>query len=318
MPMNRVQFQAGMSLQGFLERYGTESQCEAELARLRWPQGFRCPRCGEREHCRFTRAGQSLWQCASCRHQSSVRAGTVLEASKLGLRVWMLAMFLITQAKNNVSALELKRQLGVCYRTAWLLKHKLMQAMAERERGRALSDVVQIDDAFLGGERTGGKRGRGSENKVPFVAAVQTRKGRPVFARFDRLRNWRTPTLTDWAKGALSPGAHVVSDGLSSFVGVTAAGCTHEPIPHGTGKQAVQHPRFIWINTILGNLKRSLYGTHHAFNASKYGQRYLADFQYRFNRRFDLAGMVRRLAAAAILGSPCPEYQIRATAEIHR
>ena len=318
MPMNRVQFQPGMSLQGFLERYGTEAQCEAELARLRWPQGFRCPRCGEREHCRFARGGQSLWQCATCRHQTSVRTGTVLEASKLALRTWMLAMFLITQAKNNVSALELKRHLGVCYRTAWLVKHKLMLAMAHRESTRTLSDVVQIDDAFLGGERTGGKRGRGSENKVPFIAAVQTRQGKPLYARFDLLPDWRAHSVAQWARHHLAPGAHVVSDGLQVFKAVTEAGCTHEPIAHGTGKQSAQHPRFIWVNTLLGNLKRSLSGTYHAFRAPKYGQRYLAEFQYRFNRRFDLPGLVPRLAAAAVHLTPWPEKRLRTVAEDHR
>jgi transposase-like protein len=318
MPMNRVQFQAGMSWNTFVQRYGTEVQCEAALEALRWPNGFVCRRCGHSAHSRFRRGTHPLWQCATCRHQSSLRAGTLFESSKLPLRTWWMAIFLITQAKNNIAALELKRQLGVCYRSAWLVKHKLMQAMAHREHARELGEVVQLDDAFLGGERTGGKRGRGSENKIPFVAAVQTCQGRPLFARFDVLPDWRTPTLAEWAKRALAPSAHVVSDGLSSFVGVTAAGCTHEPIPHGTGKQSVQHPRFIWINTILGNLKRSLYGTHHAFKAPKYGQRYLADFQYRFNRRFDLAAMVPRLAVAALCAMPWPEHRIRATAELHR
>ena len=111
----------------------------------------------------------------------------------------------------------------------------------------------------------------------------------------------------------------MVSDGLSAFVGVRQAGCSHEPIPHGTGKASAQHPRFIWINTVLGNLKRSLSGIYHAFKASKYGQRYLAEFQYRFNRRFDLPTMIPRLARAACLCHPWPESKLRlARAEDHR
>lgn len=93
---------------------------------------------------------------------------------------WFVAMHLLTQTKNNVSALELKRHLGVCYKTAWLMKHKLMR---QREDSRVLDGRVEIDDAYLGGERTGGKRGRGSENKVPFIAAVQTTPdGHPLYA----------------------------------------------------------------------------------------------------------------------------------------
>jgi ribosomal protein L37AE/L43A len=317
MPMNRIQFQRGLSLVEFQRRYGTQAQCEAALFEARWPRGFVCPRCASPGHSSFERAGQRLWQCARCRCQSSLTAGTAFAATKLPLTVWFLAMFLLTQAKNSVSALELKRQLGVCYRSAWLIKHKLMQAMARCETDRRLGAVVELDDAFLGGERLGGKRGRGSENKVPFVAAVQTCEGRPLFARFDVLPDWRTPTVVQWARQALAPGTHVVSDGLSSFVGVQQAGCTHEPIPHGTGKQSAQHPRFVWVNTLLGNLKRSLAGTCHAFKARKYGQRYLAEFQYRFNHRFDLPAMIPNLARAAARSDALSERYTR-SAELHR
>jgi hypothetical protein len=115
-------------------------------------------------------------QCAACRYQCSVISGTIFEATKLPLSLsrWFLAIHLLTQSKNNVVALELMRHLGVCYKTAWLMKHKLMEVMREREDTRQLEGRVEIDDAYLGGERTGGKVGRGSENKVPFVAAVQT------------------------------------------------------------------------------------------------------------------------------------------------
>lgn len=101
-------------------------------------------------------------------------SATIFESSKLGLFRWFLAMHLLTQSKNNVSALELMRHLGVCYKTAWLVKHKLMEVMRLREDRRQLTRRVEMDDAYLGGERQGGKVGRGQENKVPFIAAVQT------------------------------------------------------------------------------------------------------------------------------------------------
>ena len=113
MAINRVQFQAGLSMAEFLERYGTEEQCHAALVTQRWPQGFRCPRCGDSRHGTFLREGRHYWQCQRCRHQTTVTAGTVFEATKLPLTRWFLAMHLLTQAKNNVSALELKRHLGV-------------------------------------------------------------------------------------------------------------------------------------------------------------------------------------------------------------
>jgi hypothetical protein len=172
MAQNRIQFQPGMSIPEFLAQYGTEAQCEAALERVRWPDGFRCPRCGGHAHCVLHGSSRKVFQCNACRHQASLIAGTVMQGTKLPLVTWFLAIYLLSQAKTGLSALALKRQLGVSYRTAWALQHKLMQAMTEREECYVLSGTVQLDDAYLGGERTGGKAGRGSENKVPFVAAV--------------------------------------------------------------------------------------------------------------------------------------------------
>ena len=144
---------------------------------------LRLPACGGAARTRFERAGLPYWQCGGCAYQCSLIAGTIFESSKLPLTRWFLAMQLLTQAKNNVSALELMRQLGVSYRTAWLMKHKIMKAMRVRKGVRELDGRVEMDDAFLGGERPGGKTGRGSENKVPIVAAVQTTaSGHPVLA----------------------------------------------------------------------------------------------------------------------------------------
>src|SRR5882762_3244400 len=129
MAMNRVQFQQGLSMGRFLERYGSEEQCEAVLAAQRWPEGFVCPRCKSTDCSSFRRAGLLYWQCSSCRHQSSVLSGTVFESTKLALQRWFLAMYLMMQSKNSIAALELMRYLGVSYKTAWLIKHKLMQVM---------------------------------------------------------------------------------------------------------------------------------------------------------------------------------------------
>ena len=119
MSINHVQFQKGLSMAEFMERYGTEAKCHAALVASRWPEGFRCPCCGDERHSTFVREERQHWQCHRCRRQSTVTAGTVFEATKLPLTRWFLALQLLTQAKNNVSALELRRQLGVCYRTAW-------------------------------------------------------------------------------------------------------------------------------------------------------------------------------------------------------
>lgn len=112
MAMNRVQFQAGLSMPEFLELYGTEAKCQAALEAARWPDGFKCPACLGPARTTFLRNGLRYWQCAHCAQQCSLISGTVFEATKLPLTRWFLAMQLLTQSKNNVSALELKRQLG--------------------------------------------------------------------------------------------------------------------------------------------------------------------------------------------------------------
>jgi ribosomal protein L37AE/L43A len=315
MPMNRVQFQPGLSMTEFLDRYGSEDKCEAALVAARWPQGFACPACGSGVHGVFVRDGRRYWQCGSCRHQCSVISGTIFESTKLPLMRWFVAMHLLTQSKNNVSALELKRHLGVCYKTAWLMKHKLMEVMRQREDSRVLDGRVEIDDAYLGGERAGGKRGRGSENKVPFIAAVQTTPdGHPLYACFAK-QPFTTEAVAIWAAKSLATSAHVVSDGLWCFRAVTIIGADHKPTVTGRDKASTKLPQFKAINTLLGNLKTALSGTYHAFDFAKYAHRYLAEAQYRFNRRFNLASILARLLRAASLTLPRPASLIRLAEE---
>ena len=228
MGINKVQFQKGLSIAAFMDQYGTEEQCHAALVASRWATGFICPSCECSRHCTFVRKGLQYWQCSACREQTTVTCGTIFEATKLPLTRWFLAMHLLTQAKNNVSALELKRHLGVRYKTAWLMKHKLLQVMCEREESRQLDGRVEIDDAYLGGESPGGKRGRGSENKVPFIAAVQTTDaGHPVLMCLKKLE-FTKEAVAKWARQSLCASARVVSDGLWCLQSVTAAGASHE------------------------------------------------------------------------------------------
>ena len=316
MPINRIQFQPGLSMAEFLSSYGTEDLCATALEKARWPAGFRCPKCDRPDHYVVVRGNHKLLQCHGCRHQTSLTAGTVFHSTKLPLTRWFLAIYLISQAKSGLSALALKRQLGVSYPTAWLLQHKLMQAMVAREQRYPLAGEVLVDDAYLGGERSGGKAGRGSENKIPFVAAVALSAERhPLRAKLSVVPGFTRSAIAQWAQDCLAPAAHVHSDGLDCFTAVTAAGCTHEATVVA-GRKPKDMPEFQWINTILGNLKTSLRGSYHSFAFRKYGDRYLAAFAYRFNRRFDLHRLPERLLVAL---AGCPPRGLRATrqAEVH-
>lgn len=311
MAMNRVQFQPGLSLPAFQKRYGTEAQCERALLQARWPHGFLCPRCQHTGHSTFYRGSRHYWQCSACRHQCSLRSDTVFDNTKLPLTTWLLALYLLSQAKTNLSALELMRHLGVCYRTAWRLKHKLMQAMCEREAPRRLGGLVQVDDAYLGGERNGGKAGRGSENKRPFVIGVSvTDAGHPQYAVIDPLPGFTKAALTQWAGERLEPESEVYSDGLGAFHAFADTGHAHTVVA-AKGRAATEQPNSRWVNTLLSNVKRSLDGAYHAFRFFKYAHRYLVEAVWRFNRRFQLEALVPRLLVAAARSSGWSERSLR-------
>jgi len=293
----------------FLADYGTEEQCKNALFEWRWPQGFRCPKCGHDHYSELHRKAQ--YQCNRCHQQTSLTSNTIFEATKLPLTCWFLGIYLITQSKTGISAMNLHRQLGISYNAAWRMKHKLMQVMMERDNSWLLSGHVQVDDAYWGGQRHGGRRGRGSENKAPFVAAVQTDdENHPIFMRFNAVDNFRRKTIKDWAEHTLNLGASAVSDGLACFRGIEDAGCRHIPVVTGGGYTSMDNELFIWVNTMLGNVKTALSGTYHKLDP-KHLARYLSEFNYRFNRRFDMPSMIERLGRVAAHTAPMPERLLK-------
>jgi len=216
MSINLIQFQQGLSMVEFMQRFGTEAKAYRALYKARWLHGFRCPACGDRRRSRFRRGQQVYYHCCVCRHETILLSGTIFGATKLSLRTWLLAIHLLTATKTNKAAPELKRHLGVDYKAAWRIKHKVMQAMVEREAPRRLSGFVQIDDAYLGGERNGGKPGRGSENKQAFLIAVQTDSAleHPTYAVIEPVRSFDNDSIKDRQARDLAPDAEVFSDGL--------------------------------------------------------------------------------------------------------
>lgn len=319
MAINPVQFQKGLSMLEFVAQYGTQAKCYRALYRARWPQGFRCPACANRSRSRFRRGQQIYYQCRACRHQATLMSGTVFEGTKLPLRTWFVAIYLLTSTKTNMSALELKRHLGVRYRTAWRLKHKVMQAMMKREEARQLAGFVQLDDAYLGGERNGGKAGRGSENKQPFVIAVSTDEqlARPIFAVIEPVRGFDNASLRDWGNRRLTAEAQVYSYGLHCFRRLAEQGHAHTVLVTGGGRAATEANGARWVNVLLGNVKRAISGRYHAIKQAKYARRYLAEAAYRFNRRFRLANMLPRLLRAMVVCAPCAEPSLRLASNYH-
>src|SRR2546423_9981922 len=195
MARNKVQFQKGLSEAQFAVLYGTEDRCREAVMCWRWPSGFVCPGCGGKQHS-FIKT-RALYQCTICRRQTSLIAGTIFAATKVPLGTWFRAMYHLTQSKGGSSSMELGRRLGVPQTTAWKIKHKLMQVMMERDAAKRLTGRIEVDDAYLGGERNGGKRGRGSPGKTPIVVAVETTpQGKPIRLKLRRVKGFRRAEIT--------------------------------------------------------------------------------------------------------------------------
>jgi transposase-like protein len=317
MARNRIQFQRGLSEAEFAALYGDEDKCWVQVVAWRWPDGFRCPRCGGRAHCVTLAHGgrhgtpRKLFQCNACRRQTSQIAGTVFHSTKLLLTIWFRAMYLITQTKQGISSIELGRRLGTTQTTAWKIKTKLAEVMRIANDAERLEGRVEMDDAYLGGERSGGKTGRGSPGKKPIVVAVETdEQGRPRKMKIRRIARLKRKRVKSLAKRIITAGAMVVTDGLACFKGVADAGCSHLAVVTAGGRKAARHPAFKWANTVLANIKTSIIATYRAVR-KKHMVRTLAEFEWRFNHRDNLAAMVPVLACAAARSKPVTYHDLK-------
>lgn len=229
MPKNKVQFQKGLSLHEFLSSYGTEKQCKEALFSIRWPQGFICPQCGHDQYCLIKT--RQLFQCCSCHHQSSLISGTIFASTKLPLTTWFLAIYFITQSKDGISSLNLARTIGVSANAAQRIKHKIQQVMKNKDDAKPLPFIIQLDDAYFGGKKANGKRGRGAPGKSSFLAAVSVDiYGNPLHMRLSKVAGFILDEVELWAKQHLDPRSIVVTDGLACFSAVQNVGCGHEAI----------------------------------------------------------------------------------------
>ena len=315
MPRNRVQHQKGLSDDAFERLYPDEGGCRRAWFAWRWPEGFKCPRCAASEYCEIR--DRQLLQCRRCRHQTSLIAGTVLQGTKLPMRAWFRAMHLLAQGKKGLSNIELGRRLGISTNAAWRIQHKLMQAMIERDRRYMLGAAgprIEIDDAYIGGERTGEGAGRGRRGHTPFIIAVETSSdSRPLHTRLQVVRGFQAGE-TKRLCARVAAGTTVVSDGGQWFRCIAEQpGIVHERHVTGSDRRAARHPAFRWANTMLANIKNSLLATHRVV-AAKHLPRYLGAFAWRFNRRFVLKTIHERLAIAATTTPPMP-YRLLKLAE---
>jgi transposase-like protein len=266
----------------FLARFGTDEQCREYLFKARWPDGFRCSACGHGDA--YALRTKIVYECAACRKQHSLLAGTLFEQTKTGLSRWFLAIYLVTSSKGGIAAAELKRQLGLgSYQTAWTWLHKLREAMVRPDR-EPLAGRVEADESYVGGPRPG-KRGRGAAGKTLVAGAVET--GRTEGRRLGRLRLAVVPdasaaSLEGFLGAAVATPAAVATDGWSGYAGLPSEGYAHEPVDPGASGAALRLPG---IHLVFSLVKRWLLGTHHGAVSEKHLSAYLDEYVFRFNRR---------------------------------
>ncbi len=267
------------TLAEFQARFANEAACHAYLAASRWPDGYRCPRCGH--GLAFELPRRRLWQCKACSYQTSVTAGSVLHRTRISLREWFWAAYLVTTHTPGMSALQLQRQLGIGrYETAWTMLHKLRRAMFRPERER-LGGKVEVDETYIGNQE-GLRGGRELGDRALVVGAVEVRGRASGRIRLQVVPDASGPALTGFVKANVEPGTTVISDGWQGYAPLSGMGYRHRPKTQGRPERAVVIlPR---VHRVFGNLKTWLRGTHHGVE-NKHLQAYLDEFTFRFNRR---------------------------------
>lgn len=269
------------TLQEFDDWFAMEDKCANYLMRLRWPQGFSCPGCGSQTPWLTAR---NLLHCKQCHRQTSVTAGTVFEGTRKPLRVWFQAIWYLTNQKLGVSALGLKRVLGLgSYQTAWTWLHKMRLAMVRPGRDM-LSGHVEVDETYIGGAEEG-VRGRKTVTKSIVIIAIEVHSPKGFGRiRLRQIPDVTGPTLIGFIKDVVSAGAIVSTDGWSGYNGLSALGYQHKRRVQ-SGSDDPAHVVLPGPHRIASLLKRWLIGTHQGAVRDEHLDYYLDEYTFRFNRR---------------------------------
>jgi transposase-like protein len=291
----------------FMQMYPTEEACREALFQHRWPQGFRCPRCGHDRAWHLK--GRGLYECARCHYQGSLTAGTVLACTRTDLRKWFLAIWLLASTKKAPSAAELARQLGVTRKTAWLMRRKIIYAMARREGELVLRGIVELDEGFIGGRHSAPQnRGRRQPGKtLVAMAAEHTEGGGLGRAHLRVIADAGAASLSGAALATIAPGSCVQTDAWNGYAGLEGAGYAHLPrsLPKGTDVDAW----LPWSHIVLSNFKRWTLDVFHGVGPAHL-QAYLDEFCYRLNRRDERDDLFRRVLNRCLLYTGPAPYSL--------
>ena len=297
------------TFQDFDKWFSSESACLEFIAKLRWPEGFICPACGEKAS-KPSLMGRGLFLCRKCKRQTSITAGTLFHGSHKPLRTWFLAVWFVTSQKHGANALGLKRVLGLgSYNTAWNWLHKLRRAMVRRGRDQ-LTGEVEVDETYVGG--IGKKvRGRGAKRKTIVAIAAEVRGRGPGRIRMAKISDLSAPSLRGFVRDNVQRGAELRTDAWSGYNGIEVMGYKHivTNISDSGDSAHVVMPR---VHRVASLLDRWWLGIHQGAIRPSHLDYYLDEFTFRFNRRTSKARglLFYRLMEQAIDCRPVPRNMI--------
>ncbi len=290
-----------MNLMDLMERFSTPEKARRHLEAIRWPDGPVCPHCGlVGEACKLqpksgakTHARQGVYKCRGCRKQFSVTVGTIFEASHIGLHKWLIAFHLLAASKKGISTHQLHRMLGITYKCAWHMTHRIRYATVQPPMKERLGGTVEVDEAYIGGKEK--YTPNFHSKKVPVVSLVQRHGNVRSFA-LDRVTlNNIMPVI----EAHVDRRAHLNTDSSKLYKNIKPWFPGHKSVNHSIGEYVRQEgPRKVHTNTVEGFfslVKRGVYGTYHHWG-KQHVQRYLAEFDFRYNHR-NVEDGVRALVA---------------------
>ena len=290
----------------FLDWFATEQACLAYLERLRWPNGFACPACGVVDE--PYRSSRARLMCRGCAHQASVTAGTIFDKTRTPLRVWLAAAWYVTNQKLGVSALGLKRVLGLgSYETAWTMLHRLRRAMVRRERD-LLKGEVEVDETYLAISEREKPRARGKSNTSKILVAIGVEILKPKGfgrIRLRRIDNDSDECVIPFVRDNIEPGSLVRTDGSAAYRTLAKLGYDHNRQVM-LGAETPAHATMPGVHRVASLVKRWILGTHHGAVQPGHLDAYLDEFVFRFNRRSSNSrGMLfYRLMQQAVVTEP--------------
>lgn len=266
-----------VTLLTLMDQFNCDEKCRDALEAIRWPSGVACIRCGDMDVTEM--ADGKLFRCKGCKYRFSVTAGTIMHRSHLPLRTWFLAIYCMCQSKKGMSANQLKRMLGVQYKTAWYLCHRIREAMGNDPfTGPTLVGVVEIDETMVGGKSSGPNW---RDNKH-WVAGAIERGGK---VRLERIPDIRKGTIQDFVRRNISNEAEAIyTDELRSYVGLETDTRRHEQVNHAAKEWVVGDVHTNSVEGVWSLFKRSIVGTFHKMSV-KHMDRYLEELEWRFNNR---------------------------------